>query len=103
REYESWRLRVRLYLAPQANDEHIDAAVIGFAIRRRATCAPMPVCWGGFHMMLPVSRVQRQGSTSGGIDPSRRRLLARQGPFLQQGAQRVHKPVEDRLRDRGGR
>src|SRR5262245_3096006 len=30
REDESWRLRVRLYLAPQAGDEHIDAAVIGF-------------------------------------------------------------------------
>src|SRR5262245_1875603 len=30
REYESWRLRVRLYLAPQASDEHIDAAIIGF-------------------------------------------------------------------------
>jgi hypothetical protein len=30
REYESWRFRVRLYLAPQASDEHIDAAVIGF-------------------------------------------------------------------------
>src|SRR5262245_21561806 len=30
REYESWRLRVRLYLAPHAGDEHIDAAVIGF-------------------------------------------------------------------------
>src|SRR6516164_5864481 len=30
REDESWRLRVRLYLAPQADDEHIDAAVIGF-------------------------------------------------------------------------
>src|SRR5262249_51079322 len=29
-EDESWRLRVRLYLAPQAGDEHIDAAVIGF-------------------------------------------------------------------------
>jgi hypothetical protein len=28
-------------------------------------------------MMLPVSGVQRQGSTSDGIDPSRRRLLAR--------------------------
>src|SRR6516225_4508268 len=25
-----WRLRVWLYLAPQAGDEHIDAAVIGF-------------------------------------------------------------------------
>ena len=30
REDESWRLRVRLYLAPQASDEHIDAAIIGF-------------------------------------------------------------------------
>src|SRR5215471_9670725 len=30
REDESRRLRVRLYLAPQAGDEHIDAAVIGF-------------------------------------------------------------------------
>src|SRR6516162_8051741 len=30
REYESWRLRVRLYLTPQAGDEHVDAAVIGF-------------------------------------------------------------------------
>src|SRR5262249_47121403 len=29
-EDESWRLRVWLYLAPQAGDEHIDAAVIGF-------------------------------------------------------------------------
>src|SRR5215472_13960495 len=29
-EDESWRLRVRLYLAPQAGDEHIDAAVVGF-------------------------------------------------------------------------
>src|SRR6266516_2264027 len=29
-EDESWRLRVRLYLTPQAADEHIDAAVIGF-------------------------------------------------------------------------
>src|SRR6516165_5740758 len=29
-EDESWRLRVRLYLAPQAGDEHVDAAVIGF-------------------------------------------------------------------------
>ena len=28
-------------------------------------------------MMLPVSGAQRQGSTSDGIDPSRRRLLAR--------------------------
>src|SRR6516225_3243213 len=27
---ESWRLRVWLYLAPQAGDEHIDAAIIGF-------------------------------------------------------------------------
>src|SRR5262249_9200313 len=27
---ESWRLRVRLYLAPQASDKHIDAALIGF-------------------------------------------------------------------------
>src|SRR6516165_2273256 len=30
REDESWRLRLRLYLAPQAGDEHVDAAVIGF-------------------------------------------------------------------------
>src|SRR5262245_28816715 len=30
REDESRRLRVRLYLATQAGDEHIDAAVIGF-------------------------------------------------------------------------
>src|SRR6516165_11520887 len=30
REDESWRLPVRLYLAPQASDEHVDAAVIGF-------------------------------------------------------------------------
>src|SRR5262245_35185727 len=30
RENESWRLRVGLYLAPQAGDERIDAAVIGF-------------------------------------------------------------------------
>ena len=30
REYESWRFRVRLYLASHASDEHIDAAVIGF-------------------------------------------------------------------------
>src|SRR5215472_3623837 len=30
REDESWRLRVRLYLVPQASDEHIDAALIGF-------------------------------------------------------------------------
>src|SRR5262249_21145326 len=30
REYESWPPRVRLYLATQAGDEHIDAAVIGF-------------------------------------------------------------------------
>src|SRR5262249_39622005 len=30
REDESWRLRVRLYLATQAGDEHIDAAIIGF-------------------------------------------------------------------------
>ena len=30
REDESWRLRVGLYLAPQASDEHIDAAIIGF-------------------------------------------------------------------------
>src|SRR5215510_5722117 len=29
-EDESWRLRVRLYLTPQAGDEHVDAAVIGF-------------------------------------------------------------------------
>src|SRR5262249_2636835 len=29
-EDESWRLRVGLYLAPQASDEHIDAAIIGF-------------------------------------------------------------------------
>jgi len=29
-EDKSWRLRVRLYLATQAGDEHIDAAVIGF-------------------------------------------------------------------------
>src|SRR5262245_14816108 len=29
-EDESWRLRVRLDLAPQAGDEHVDAAVIGF-------------------------------------------------------------------------
>jgi hypothetical protein len=28
-------------------------------------------------MMLPVGGVQRQGSTSDGINPSRRRLLAR--------------------------
>src|SRR5262245_57879732 len=27
---ESWRLRVRLYLASQAGDEHIDATIIGF-------------------------------------------------------------------------
>src|SRR5499427_8792505 len=32
REYESWRLRVRLYLATQAGDEHVDAAVIGFRV-----------------------------------------------------------------------
>jgi hypothetical protein len=30
REDESWRLRVRLYLASQAGDEHIDATIIGF-------------------------------------------------------------------------
>jgi hypothetical protein len=29
-EDESWRLRVRLYLTPQAGDEHIDATIIGF-------------------------------------------------------------------------
>src|SRR5262249_53676363 len=29
-EDESWRLLVGLYLTPQAGDEHIDAAVIGF-------------------------------------------------------------------------
>ena len=29
REYESWRFRVRLYLASQAGDEHIDATIIG--------------------------------------------------------------------------
>jgi len=29
-EDESWRLWVGLYLAPQAGDEHIDAAIIGF-------------------------------------------------------------------------
>src|SRR5262252_6073271 len=34
-EDESWRLRVRLYLAPQAGDEHIDAAVIGFRTTTR--------------------------------------------------------------------
>src|SRR6516165_8042024 len=32
REDESWRLPVRLYLAPQADDEHVDAAVIGFRV-----------------------------------------------------------------------
>src|SRR6516225_8087743 len=35
REDESRRLRVRLYLAPQAGDEHIDAAVIGFRATTR--------------------------------------------------------------------
>src|SRR5215831_11701958 len=35
REDESRRLRVRLYLAPQAGDEHIDAAVIGFRTTTR--------------------------------------------------------------------
>src|SRR5215472_6743573 len=34
-EDESWRLRVRLDLAPQAGDEHIDAAVIGFCATSR--------------------------------------------------------------------
>src|SRR5215471_15525274 len=35
REDESRRLRVRLYLATQAGDEHIDAAVIGFCATSR--------------------------------------------------------------------
>jgi hypothetical protein len=34
-EDEPWRLRVRLYLAPQTSDEHIDAAVIWFRATSR--------------------------------------------------------------------
>src|SRR5215469_6395859 len=59
REDESWRLRVRLYLAPQAGDEHIDAAVIGF----RAT---------------PRNGVTEAGHATGpGEDCLRRRSAAR--------------------------
>jgi len=34
---------------------------------------PCPYVGESFHMMLPVSGVQRQGSAIDGIDPSRRR------------------------------